>query len=178
MTFRNHTSRRPGQKWIFLKISPPSRLGPLNTLTPALQRGKSPHPQRGHLLAMSGNLWCMKTGSWWFSRTWPANRVALMELDGRSDTRDPTNRLVVSSPSTYIFYPDPTFQSVLAAKSQPFLVLSVGALEYTDWISAESLDSSNECSRYETKLFDGEAQIMLAQSAWAVEYTDCTSAEG
>ena len=45
-----------------------------------------------------------------------------------------------------------------------------------------SLQSSktlpNECRLYDTKQFDGEAWVMLAQLAGAVEYTDGTSAEG
>ena len=35
--------------------------------------------------------------------------------------------------------------------------LSAGAVEYADFISAEGLDSHNECPRYDTKKFDGEA---------------------
>ena len=35
-----------------------------------------------------------------------------------------------------------------------------GAAEYIDCISAEGLDSCNECSRYDTK-FDGEALVLL-----------------
>ena len=34
---------------------------------------------------------------------------------------------------------------------------SAGAVEYTDCISAEELNSSNECPGYDTKKSDGEA---------------------
>ena len=37
-----------------------------------------------------------------------------------------------------------------------------GAAEYTDYISAEWGDSSNEFPGYETKQSDGEAPVMLA----------------
>ena len=40
-----------------------------------LCRGVNPPPQRGYLLAMDGDLWCLRTGSWWLSSTWPENRV-------------------------------------------------------------------------------------------------------
>ena len=36
-----------------------------------------------------------------------------------------------------------------------------GAAEYTDCISAEGWDSSNECPDYDTKQSDGEASVML-----------------
>ena len=36
-----------------------------------------------------------------------------------------------------------------------------GAAKYTDCISAEEEDSSNECHRYDTKQSDGEATVML-----------------
>ena len=32
-------------------------------------------PQRGYLLAVGGDPWCLRTGSWWLSSTWPENRV-------------------------------------------------------------------------------------------------------
>ena len=38
---------------------------------------------------------------------------------------------------------------------------SVGAAEYTNCISAEEWDFSNECPVYDTKQFDGEAPVML-----------------
>ena len=41
---------------------------------------------------------------------------------------------------------------------------SVGAVEYTDWISAEGKDAHptpNECSEYDTKQSDGEVPLML-----------------
>ena len=39
-----------------------------------LCRGVKP-PQRGYLLAVGGDPWCLRTGSWWLSSTWPENRV-------------------------------------------------------------------------------------------------------
>ena len=39
--------------------------------------------------------------------------------DGKSDRPNPINRLVMSSPSTYMFYPNCTFKSALAASFQP-----------------------------------------------------------
>ena len=48
---------------------------------------------------------------------WP-----LLGLTGGLIGPDPINRLVMSSPSIYIFYPDRTFKSALAASSQPFSV--------------------------------------------------------
>ena len=45
--------------------------------------------------------------------------LAFTGLDGRSDWPDPINRLVVSSFNIYMFYPDRTFQSALAASSLP-----------------------------------------------------------
>ena len=36
-----------------------------------------------------------------------------------------------------------------------------GAVEYTDFISAEKLDSPNECPGYDTKQSDCETPIML-----------------
>ena len=45
--------------------------------------------------------------------------LALTWSDGRSDMPGPFNRLNMSSPSTYMFYPDRTFKSALAASSQP-----------------------------------------------------------
>ena len=44
--------------------------------------------------------------------------LALTWSDRQSDRPDPINRLVMSSPSTYIFYRDPTFKSALTASSQ------------------------------------------------------------
>ena len=44
-----------------------------------------------------------------------------------------------------------------------------GALEYTDCISAEGQDSSNECPGYDTKQFDGEAPVML--ELWVMQGT-------
>ena len=41
------------------------------------------------------------------------------------------------------------------------MVQSAGAIEYTDCISAEGLDSRNDCPRYEIKQSDGEAPVML-----------------
>ena len=32
-------------------------------------------PQRGYLLAVGGDPWCLRTGSWWLSSNWPENRV-------------------------------------------------------------------------------------------------------
>ena len=34
-----------------------------------------PPPQRGYLLAVGGNPWYLRIGSWWLSSTWPENRV-------------------------------------------------------------------------------------------------------
>ena len=39
-----------------------------------LCRGVNP-PQRGYLLAVGGDPWCLRTGSWWLSSTWPENQV-------------------------------------------------------------------------------------------------------
>ena len=44
---------------------------------------------------------------------------ALTWSDRRSDRPDPTNRMVMSSPNTNMFYPDCTFKSALAASSRP-----------------------------------------------------------
>ena len=41
------------------------------------------------------------------------------------------------------------------------MLQSVGAAEYTYYISAEVLDSPNECPGYDTKQSDGEVTIML-----------------
>ena len=38
---------------------------------------------------------------------------------------------------------------------------SVGTVEYTDCISAEMLDSPNECLGYDTKQSDGKVPVML-----------------
>ena len=38
---------------------------------------------------------------------------------------------------------------------------SVGAIEYTDWFSAERQDSQNLSPGYDTKQFDGDAPVML-----------------
>ena len=47
------------------------------------------------------------------------HHFGLTRLDGRSDKPNLISQLVVSSPSTYMFYPDRTFPSTLAANSQP-----------------------------------------------------------
>ena len=54
---------------------------------------------------------------------------------------------------------------VTARSSEETLVtllrsFSAGALEYIDCISAEDLDSSNECSKYDTKQSDGEVPVL------------------
>ena len=36
-----------------------------------------------------------------------------------------------------------------------------GAVEYSDWISAEGQNSSNVCLGYDTKQSDGDAPVML-----------------
>ena len=41
-----------------------------------------------------------------------------------------------------------------------FIAQSAGAVEYTDSISAEGLDSSNECTWYDTKQSDGDVSVM------------------
>ena len=41
------------------------------------------------------------------------------------------------------------------------MIQSAGAAEYTDCISAEGLDSSNECPGYDTKKSDSDASVML-----------------
>ena len=41
-----------------------------------------------------------------------------------------------------------------------FLALWAGAIEYTDCFSAEGLDSSNECPRYDTKQSNGEVPVL------------------
>ena len=46
---------------------------------------------------------------------------------------------------------------------------SAGAVEYTDCISAEGLNSTNECPRYDTKQFDGEASVIL--ELWGMQST-------
>ena len=43
------------------------------------------------------------------------------------------------------------------------------AAEYTNCISAEKLDSPNECPKYDTKLSDGEAPAML--ELWGMQST-------
>ncbi len=49
------------------------------------------------------------------------------------------------------------------------LAQSVGAVEYTDCISAEEQNSLNECPRYDTKQSDGEATVML--ELWGMRST-------
>ena len=44
------------------------------------------------------------------------------------------------------------------------LAQTVGAVEYTDCISAEEHDSPKECLGYDTKQFDGEVPVM--QELW------------
>ena len=46
---------------------------------------------------------------------------------------------------------------------------SAGAVEYTDWISAERQDFSNVCPRYDTKQSDGKATVML--DFWGIRST-------
>ena len=41
------------------------------------------------------------------------------------------------------------------------MALSAGAVEYTDYFSAERYDSPNACARYDTKQSDDEASVML-----------------
>ena len=48
--------------------------------------------------------------------------LALTWSDSRSDRPDPMNRLVMSSPSTYMFYPDRTFKSTLQQIPNPYLL--------------------------------------------------------
>ena len=54
---------------------------------------------------------------------WP-----LLGLTGGRIGPDPINRLVMSSPSTYIFYPDRTFKSAFAASSKPLSVRCLKAV--------------------------------------------------
>ena len=44
-----------------------------------------------------------------------------------------------------------------------------GAAEYTNCISAQGCNSSNECSLYDTKKSDGEASVML--ELWGMQST-------
>ena len=46
---------------------------------------------------------------------------------------------------------------------------SPGAVEYTNCIAAEGLDSPNECPDYDTKESDGEAPVML--QFWGMQGT-------
>ena len=49
------------------------------------------------------------------------------------------------------------------------VVQSAGAVEYTDYFSAEVKDSPSECPVYDTKQFDGEVPIML--ELWRIRNT-------
>ena len=46
---------------------------------------------------------------------------------------------------------------------------SAGTEEYSDWISTEGLDSSNECPKYDIKQSDGKAPVML--ELWGMRTT-------
>ena len=46
---------------------------------------------------------------------------------------------------------------------------SAGVAEYTDWFSAEGLDSPNECPGYDIEQSDGEALVML--ELWGMQST-------
>ena len=54
-----------------------------------------------------------------------------------------------SSRNTYIYLPTPS------------LAQSAGAVEYTECISTQEVDSPNECPGYNTKQPDGKAPVML-----------------
>ena len=55
------------------------------------------------------------------------------------------------------------------AISLKYLAKSAGAAEYTNCISAEGKDSSNECPQYNTKQSDGQDPVML--ELWRVRST-------
>ena len=44
---------------------------------------------------------------------------------------------------------------------------SAGAVEYTDWTSAEEYDPTNECPAYDTKQSDGEVPVIL--ELWEIQ---------
>ena len=75
---------------------------------------------------------------------WP-----LLGLTGGRIGPDPINRLVMSSPSTYIFYPDRTFKSAHAASSQSLSVarrrwLRVNCVENRNLTGAEKLATARK----------------------------------
>ena len=76
---------------------------------------------------------------------WP-----LLGLAGGRIGPDPINRLVMSSPSTYISYPDRIFKSALAASSNPYLLvakrrwLRVNCVENRNLTSAEKLATARK----------------------------------
>ena len=54
-------------------------------------------------------------------------------------------------------------------RDQRKLAQAAGAAEYTDCISAEGLDSPNECPRYDTKRSNEGASVML--ELWGMQST-------
>ena len=89
----------------------------------------------GHLFAVGGDRkalgripgrWAVIDPVTEWSMTLNTSFWPLLGLTGGRIWSDPINRLVMSSPSNYIFYPDRTFKSALAASSQPLSVSQVG----------------------------------------------------
>ena len=61
------------------------------------------------LVTVCGDSWCLKTGSWWISRSWHDSQsghlicnLQLTEVDKQAERPEPISWLVTSSHSTYI----------------------------------------------------------------------------
>ena len=89
--------------------------------------------QLGYQLAVGGDPQDARTESCWLSSHWSGDRVvndlqhitlALTQSNGKSDRPNPINRLVMSSLRIYMFYPDLTFKSALAASSRHYFLVA------------------------------------------------------
>ena len=80
-------------------------------------RGVRLHLQWGHLLAMGGDLWCLRIESWWLSSLWSSSQVVKWH---------PIHQLVMSSPRTYMFSPNCT-QIAPVTNKHPTLFYCISA---------------------------------------------------